>query len=428
MSPMAPNNINFDAAGGKTLRFALAVTIIALFATEGACAGRYIGRGEGDGDLRSQFASNRSAKRCVEAMPGAAHDDRFLRQRTLVDQPDDAPDAYQIHVLYVEPGNRSSVRSLDTDGSLRRSITAFNAWLFRRTGDSRLRFDTCDGVIDVTYVQMAPAFSEVAVATGAELAPHDPPFVRERVAGELRAAFNAPKKLYLVYYDGLTFGRCGGAPYPPLIKDHFTLQNVGGVFWSTILVEAAPAGAVQLSVFDPTKLPLPTLPFAATIGGETVTATALHAGHLMLARPLKSPHAEHELLQPIKRAPDCRTNNFSHDGEELNYWEYSALHECLHPLGIVAFSATDYASAPVPPGHTKASGGAGTRDLMYAGAESWRCPTFPPAANASSSPGELDPQHRNYFRLPASMGGAVDLSRSAVLDPTPQDAGLPAGW
>lgn len=384
-------------------------------------------------DTGDEAATDVAPSHCSGPMPGLADNEPFQRQRTTEDQPDDAPDQAQIHVLYVEPSDRTASPQLDTDGSLRRSVNAFEAWFASRMGGSKPRFDTCEGVLDVTYVKLAAPYTQLALATGTSLTgavinPVGPDYTRDRLVKALKKQFADPRKLYLVYYDGLGFGRCGGAAYPPSIADHFTQLTVGGLFESSLLWGDAAAGATTITLFDTSQLPLPMAPFDAKLGDETVHVASISGNAATLSAPLAKAHAKPEILHAVTKTPDCRANPFSSDGQQLDYWEYAAAHESMHPLGIVPDDAPDFAMPPVAPGHLSATNpGAGTADLMYEGSEPWTCPTTPPAPNASASPCKLDPLHRNYFQRTAD-GTHVDLARSAFLDPTPDGAQLPPKW
>jgi hypothetical protein len=342
-----------------------------------------------------------------------------------VDQEDDFPGEYQLHVLFVDPADKATTPPFDVDGSLRRSLTAFNEWLASRTGGQRLRVDTCNGDVDVTYVKLEAPYTELAVAEGTSLSPAGPEYVRERLAQVLSPTFNDSRKLYLTYWDGLAFGRCGGAAYPPLLPGHLTALYLDGIFNSTFLTGPASPGDTQLSVYATSALPLPTPPFPAMVGAEDVTVTQVQANSVVLQDALAQTHAQGEVLQASGSTPNCSTNNFSSNGQELNYWEYAGVHESFHPLGIVPPSALDYAQAPVAPGHVAESNPVGVEDLMYSGTAPWGCPTFPAASSAAASPCQLDPDHRNYFGAP---GGAIDLAKSAFLSPTPPDAQVPPTW
>ncbi len=125
--------------------------------------------------------------------------------RSTDDRPDDV-DGFQLHAVYAVAADGED-RGYDVDGSIDRSVASFNEWLSRQTGGSKLRLDTCDGRLDVTFVRLASDDATIA-ASGA--------FVRDEVEAEVNAmGLNDPAKLYLVYYDGTSTYACGGAPYPP---------------------------------------------------------------------------------------------------------------------------------------------------------------------------------------------------------------------
>jgi len=125
--------------------------------------------------------------------------------RTTVDQPDDQT-GYQVKAMYVLP-NDGIDQNRDTDGTIATSVAAFQRWLERESGGKRLRTDTFQGALDITFVRLAQTDAAIA-SSGA--------FVRDRIEGALRAAgFNDPKKIYAVYYGGSSNFACGGGPWPP---------------------------------------------------------------------------------------------------------------------------------------------------------------------------------------------------------------------
>jgi hypothetical protein len=365
---------------------------------------------------------------CSEAVPGAAPEDPYRRKRSTTDLPDDHGSAFQVHVLYVEPSDRAATRELDTDGSIRRSVTAWNGWLSAQTGGPKLRVDTCGGVIDVTYVKLRSELIEAAMADGTAREPAGPRLLRERLEGELAPAFADPHKLYLVYYDGRALGSCGGAPLPPATRGHMAALYVGGLVAATSLVGDAAAGATQVSVASPGDVGFPSPPFEATLIGENVRVVGFAGSTATLAAPLKDTHKRGEVLQARAHPPDCRSNPLSADGQQLGHTEYAAVRETLHALGIVAPAAPDYAPPPASPGHLRGEPPVGESDLMYEGDAPWGC-LAKPGTRADASPCKLDPRHRNYFRVPTSSK-AIDLATSAFLDtPTGGAAGhSPPGW
>lgn len=361
---------------------------------------------------------------CVAPSNGAPVDDPYRRVRTTAELPDDQPDSYQIHALYVEPSDRDSNPRLDEDGSIRRSITAWSAWLAARTGGPKLRVDTCGGVIDVTYVKLASQFTEVAMAQGTTLAPNGTVYLRDRLEATLKTTFADPKKIYLVYYDGLSFGHCGGAPRPPGLIGHFPGLFIGGLFHASFLTQIANAGDTHLTVYDPAAAGLSSGSYTAKLGSENVSVTGITGTDVTLASPLSAAHAVGEMILGDVRPPDCRSNPFSANGISLGYTDYSGPHEVLHTLGIVASAAKFYSTTA--PGHLTEASAGGTSDLMYQGAMPWTC-SGPIHANPQVSPCVLDPAHENYMALP-SGSAAIDLAQSVFLEPTPPNAQVPPGW
>jgi hypothetical protein len=116
--------------------------------------------------------------------------------RATADRPDDVVGP-QVHVMYVVPSDGSD-RARDTDGEIVGSVESWQRWLRGHTGGRGLRLDTFQGQLDVTFFRLvttdaaAKALPEAAIET------------------ELAAAhFDAPKKIYAVYYDGGSTAACG---------------------------------------------------------------------------------------------------------------------------------------------------------------------------------------------------------------------------
>lgn len=125
--------------------------------------------------------------------------------RATIDRADDLVGS-QIHFMYVLP-NDGVDEALDTNGRIRDSISAMQAWLGLQTGGRILRVDTFGGSPDITFVRLSATDSSIA-ASGA--------YVRDRIESDLRAAgFNAPGKIYAVYYGGGSTYACGGGAWPP---------------------------------------------------------------------------------------------------------------------------------------------------------------------------------------------------------------------
>jgi hypothetical protein len=127
--------------------------------------------------------------------------------RAVSDLPDEQS-SYQIHVLYVVASNGRD-RMLDTDGTIALSVESWNAWLSNQTSGRDLRLDTASGALDITFVPLSRNDAQMN-SYGAQL--------RDQIETELVVkGFDAPDKLYLVYYDGgdVQTPSCGGGAYPP---------------------------------------------------------------------------------------------------------------------------------------------------------------------------------------------------------------------
>lgn len=88
-------------------------------------------------------------------------------------------------------------------------------------------------------------------------------------------------------------------------------------------------------------------------------------------------------------ARPCRLNPMTRAGNEVGYWETSALHELLHSLGAVATCAPNHTRA----GHVSDD----PHDLMYAGDLPWE-------------PSLLDVGHDDYFGH--GRPDCIDIARS----------------
>jgi hypothetical protein len=139
--------------------------------------------------------------------------------RSEVDRADDVA-GYQVHVIYAVPSDGPDLER-DTSGAVERSFSAINDWLAGETGGPRLRVDTFDGRIDVTFVRL-PASNAHILSCG--------PYVRETLERQLVAVgFDAPEKLYAVYYDGQSSYACGGGPWPATVPGHVAAIYLDGL-------------------------------------------------------------------------------------------------------------------------------------------------------------------------------------------------------
>ena len=128
-------------------------------------------------------------------------------QYSTVDRPDDV-DGYQIHFIYVIPSDGKD-DLLDVNGKIVLSAAAMNYWLENKT-EHRLRFDTYNGELDITFMQLDATGDEIdALGTN----------ILSLMEYEIKSrGFNSDHKLYVVHYDGFFVtqeGFCGLASYPP---------------------------------------------------------------------------------------------------------------------------------------------------------------------------------------------------------------------
>lgn len=159
--------------------------------------------------------------------------------RAILDRPDDVS-GYQVHVMYVVPSDGVD-RQLDLNGSLANSVLSFQGWLAEQTGGTRLRFDTYQSALDVTFHRLSQSDATLA-AYGA--------YVRDQVeSGIHTAGFNEPNKLYAVYYDGTSNTACGGAAWPPAL-----LGNAAVLYLQGLPNEPVPCNGAQFAA-SPTAPP-----------------------------------------------------------------------------------------------------------------------------------------------------------------------------
>lgn len=141
---------------------------------------------------------------CAEEVPNLSS---VALPRSTTDRPDDSG-CPQVHVLYVVPLDGTD-RKLDAQGNLSGSIASMDRWFRDQTGKTRLRFDTHQKQVDISFHR--------SNWTDSDLKARDP-YIRDELEKELRrAGFDRPLKLYAVYYDGHSAHSCGGGAWPPTL-------------------------------------------------------------------------------------------------------------------------------------------------------------------------------------------------------------------
>jgi hypothetical protein len=163
-----------------------------------------------------------SALLTTETQPQTSEEENRLPEATAAPTPvrdtdmaystSDRPDevsGYQVHFVYALPSDGTD-DFLDINGRIELSANAMNDWLANATGGSRLRYDTYDGNLDISFMQLDYTADEVSRLGLGVLALMD---YEIKVRG-----FDTSRKLYVVYYDGQFVsqeGYCGLANYPP---------------------------------------------------------------------------------------------------------------------------------------------------------------------------------------------------------------------
>lgn len=102
----------------------------------------------------------------VTSSPASTEVSAPLGERSYHDRPDDNPGLYQVHFLYVLPADVPD-QQRDLDGKINLTVDAVNNWFVEQSGGSKIRFDTYQGQLDITFVQMdmtSTEFYETSVA------------------------------------------------------------------------------------------------------------------------------------------------------------------------------------------------------------------------------------------------------------------------
>jgi len=287
------------------------------------------GGGTNDDPTGAPIGTTDADETTVDASTGPI-DEGCVRGRVSVDRPDDhAGGAYQVHVNYVLPSDGVD-EQFDLDERIVTSVGAFQAWLAAQTDGRQLRLDTCDGALDIRFVQLAQSEATLK-AKGV--------FIRDAIEAEMQAAgLLSPTKIELVYYGGDADSTCGSGPFPPGLIGRVAALYLKGTF----------------------------------------------------ANP---------------NVPPCASNPVGASLDTPGYFDFTALHEILHALGLSPTCAPHHTLQ----GHVSDS----PQDLMYAGAQPW-------------TPSILDLGRDDY--LDHGNPDCPDLGRSVFLEPLSVNAVPPPGW
>jgi hypothetical protein len=113
--------------------------------------------------------------------------------RTAVDRVDDSPD-HQVHLIYAIPSDGYD-EELDANGRIRASFEHIETYLRDRLGGRAFRIDTCDGMLDISFLRLD--------RTAAEYAAMRDSFTDGLALDLIRYGFRRGQKLYIVVWGGL---------------------------------------------------------------------------------------------------------------------------------------------------------------------------------------------------------------------------------
>jgi len=112
------------------------------------------------------------------------------RDRTLFDQVDQPEEGENlVHLVYVLPSDGLDEK-WDINGTIESIAASMQSWLRERSPVEGLRFDSIDGVLDITFVRLKASLTQIsqAVVTSAPL-----------MEGLMEAGLDDPKKIYAAW-------------------------------------------------------------------------------------------------------------------------------------------------------------------------------------------------------------------------------------
>ncbi|MDB5728848.1 MAG: hypothetical protein JWQ00_2053 [Noviherbaspirillum sp.] len=138
--------------------------------------------------------------------------------RSGVDQPDDLHGA-QVHLVYAIPADGVD-HAFDLSETIANTTGSYNNWLAQQTAGNRLKIDTYQGRLDVTFVRL-PRSDAAYDAFGYNK--------RDVIEADMRAMRQVnPDKIYAVYYDGGNVNTCADAPHPPALAGQVAVLYMRG--------------------------------------------------------------------------------------------------------------------------------------------------------------------------------------------------------
>jgi hypothetical protein len=150
-------------------------------------------------------------------------------ERATGDRPDDFPGLYQVHFLYVLPSDSRDLQR-DTNGRINKTVLADNKWFEEQSGGSKIRFDTYQGQLDVTYIQLDITSQQVYDSAVALYG--SPDFIRDILEAKLiKTNVFQPGKIYVAMFDISKVGHtCADAAHPPEL-----MGRLSGLYTSAVL-------------------------------------------------------------------------------------------------------------------------------------------------------------------------------------------------
>ncbi|KAA0274298.1 MAG: hypothetical protein EDM79_08595, partial [Chloroflexi bacterium] len=152
-----------------------------------------------------------------------------LGERSYADRPDDAPGMYQVHFLYVLPADGTDYQR-DLDGKINVTVDTVNEWFAGQSGGSKFRFDTYQGELDITFVQIGMTSQQVIDASVSQYGGKY--WIRDILEAELvKTRLFQPGKIYVSMFEITSHpGTCADAAHPDDL-----MGRMAGLYTSAIL-------------------------------------------------------------------------------------------------------------------------------------------------------------------------------------------------
>lgn len=159
-----------------------------------------------------------------------------LGERSYADRPDDVPGMYQVHFLYVLPADAEDYQR-DLDGKINATADTVNDWLSSQTGGSRVRFDTYQGELDITFVQMDMTSQEFIDASISQYGGKY--WIRDILEAELvKTGLFQPGKIYVSMFEVSNHpSTCADAAHPSDVMGISDVMGRMAGFYTTAVLD-----------------------------------------------------------------------------------------------------------------------------------------------------------------------------------------------